>query len=186
MLELIERVMQLRHSPLHNYIVPGLTSWIVGPAPNRCDDGQRGCLRLFEMTRRQDTQITPHSHRFDFTCLVLQGKVRNTLFYDGGPASDEYVQRVVRYTGKPGDYETESEDSMPYRYGSDTKTYYAGDTYSMKTREIHSIEFESGALVLFFEGPTVADTSCMLLPWANGCVIDTSTVQPWMFRKEGT
>ena len=33
--------------------------------------GGYGKVRLFEASRRQQSGVTPHSHRFDFTCLCF-------------------------------------------------------------------------------------------------------------------
>lgn len=43
----VEMLLAMRHSPRHNYVVPGLTSWLIGqPAPT-------GTVRLFESHRKQ-------------------------------------------------------------------------------------------------------------------------------------
>lgn len=62
--------------------------------------------------------------------------------------------------------------------------YTAGETYSMSSDEVHSIYFTKGAVVLFFQGPDVADTSYILEPVANGVHVPTFRVEPWMFRQE--
>ena len=49
---------KLKHSPIHNYILPGLTSWVLKPA----GDGH-GMIRMFEASRETQEFITPHSHR---------------------------------------------------------------------------------------------------------------------------
>lgn len=53
----------------------------------------------------------------------------------------------------------------------------------MLASEVHSIHFSRGAQVLFFEGPTVADTSIILEPNVDGETIPTFRVEPWMFKR---
>jgi hypothetical protein len=53
----------------------------------------------------------------------------------------------------------------------------------MRYNEIHSIKFSKDAIVLFFEGPTVTDSSFVLEPVVEGEYIPTMTTEPWMFRR---
>jgi hypothetical protein len=62
-------------------------------------------------------------------------------------------------------------------------TYMAGDTYSMGYEEIHSIRFDRGTKVLFFEGPQVTNLSWMIEPWVNGKCVPTFRTEDWMFEK---
>lgn len=63
------------HSRVDNYAgIPGLTSWMIGTSPNG------GKIRMFHSYRDHDEFITPHSHRFDFECLVVEGEVENIFF----------------------------------------------------------------------------------------------------------
>lgn len=172
----------MRHSPVRNYVIPGLTSWLVG------QPGPKGCIRLFECERAQQEAIAPHSHRFDFHAVVLDGWVKNRIWSpvddplrDDG---DRYAEKILRYGGAPGEYEEpRSAGISPWVY-EDT-TFRAGECYGMKADEVHSIFFGKGALVLFFEGPSVAETSLMLEPYVAGYgTVPTGAVQPWMFAKE--
>lgn len=171
-------IKKMAHSPLHNYIIPGLTSWLVGPAPTK----EHGGVRLFTCSREHQEAIVPHSHRFDFQCVVLEGQVTNCIWTP--TASEEHgdVFRVadLMYEGQPGKYA--STFSSIRRYTSVPETYNQGDTYSMKHDEIHSIFFGRGAKVLFFEGPTVTHATKILEPYVDGFHIPTFEVRPWMFQ----
>ena len=169
-------VLGMTHSRIRNYIAPGLTSWLVGG---------EGCgkVRLFTSDRDTREWITPHSHRFDFTCLVLAGEVTNILF-QWEPAfsnGNRYAVGTLR-AGGLGTYEFEpGTGAEPY---SELSTVYrTGDTYSMKHDEIHTIRFSRGCAVLFFEGPEVAETSKVLEPWSDGRRVPTFVTMPWMFDR---
>jgi len=165
------------HSPVRNYVVPGVTSSLIERAP----DGT--LYRLFESSRSQQDGVTPHSHRFGFTAWVLSGRVTNRLWHltdriDG----DEFAIRHVHSTGVPGaTYTTQHAGSGFFRYADDT--YGPGDVYSMTAPEIHSIFFSRGAVVLFAERPAECDWSVALEPIVDNEVIPTLKVEPWMFRK---
>lgn len=175
----IERAIgPMRNNTLHNYIVPGLTSHLIGGAAH-------GLVRLFHAERETLEFITPHSHRFDFTCLVLNGNVANTIFSVGTVHDELWVQSEINQVcGKDGlnDY-VHKRETEPTFWRSETKQWHMGDTYSMKHTEIHSIKFSRNAKVLFFEGPQITTTSHMIEPWSNGKVIPTFRTEPWMFEK---
>lgn len=156
---------------LQNYIVPGLKSSIL----------DRGKLRMFEASRLQMQHIVPHSHRFDFAALVLQGSVVNTVFV-AGEKGYEYIEVELSYSGKFGTY-TEGSASLQKFSTSSTK-YSVGDWYGMCANEIHRIEFSPDARVLFFEGPEIRAESKILKPVVDGEVINTFTVQDWMFKEQ--
>lgn len=171
-------LLALAHSPIHNYVIPGLTSSLLGaPSP-------QGCVRLFECSREHQEAITPHSHRFDLQCIVLQGWVENKLWVETEDEhADAFAVSHIKYLGEPGAYEKR-------RYGFAAKFaiqskegYGPGDCYQMKSAEIHSIAFSRNAKVLFFEGPTLTDISVVIEPWVNGKMVPTSTTQPWMFDR---
>jgi hypothetical protein len=178
-----------RKNPLRNYIVPGLTSWLVKDRENDNDV----CIRMFEMEREFVWQVTPHSHRFDFECVVLEGQVLNTIYVDPevemakhrfyGTEPDLYRQTDLVYLGKPGQYRlgAQIQVSMCIR----TSLYEQGQTYRMDADQIHSIRFSKGTQVLFFEGPIKTNKSVYLEPIVNGQTIETMKVEPWMFLKEG-
>lgn len=168
---------KMKHSPVRNYAIPGLTSWLIG-APT-----VHGCVRLFECSREHHEPITPHSHRFDFECVVLAGSVRNILWT---PVADErrgdrYQSSRLIYRGGIGHYAIDKDGIDTYE--GTAFAYRAGDSYSMKADEIHSIYFSRGAKVLFFEGPTIADESLILEPYVDGEVVSTFKVEPWMFKR---
>lgn len=168
-----------KHSPLRNYIIPGLTSWLL------IDPDSRGCVRLFEMTREQLMGVAPHSHRFDFTCIVLRGRVINTIWrkvpFNQCIGGDKFTMTELHYLGKPGEYEA-SIVSQCERFESTSNTYEVGDMYSMKASEIHSIHFARGSLVMFFEGPSIGNATTLLDPFEGGETIPQSDVQRWMFK----
>lgn len=161
------------HSPVQNYATPGLTSWLVG--------GDRGKVRLFKADRATRHWITPHSHRFNFTCLVLQGEVENILFRQGH--GDAYCIGILRPKGGGlGGYELERSATCTH-WQEEVHNYIAGQTYSMRAEEIHSIRFSAGCEVLFLEGPQVLETSKILEPWSNGRIVPTFDIPMWMFER---
>jgi hypothetical protein len=175
---IIEAVQPMLNSRLDNYIVPGLVSELVGGEVN-------GKVRLFHTNRTATDFVTPHSHRFDFTCLVLKGIVRNTLFVEGGETGDEWcASSIDQVCGADGllNY-THTREAAPTRWTQDTHVYEAGDTYSMRFDEIHSIQFSRGTKVLFFEGPWLTRQSRMIEPWVGGRVVPTFKTESWMFQR---
>lgn len=163
----------MKRSTLANYIVPGLSSSLVGGE-------SKGCVRIFEASRSQLADITPHSHRFAFACLVLRGLVVNRVWeqaFDG----ELFQLSSLTYGGKPGEYTQEPGEPGNWWY-TETK-YRAGEWYHMTARELHSIEFSADAIVLFFEGPQETERTAILEPFSDGKVIPTFKVEPWMFEK---
>lgn len=174
--EVIDHLVSMRHSPLHNYIIPGLTSWMI------LDNGAAGKIRLFENTREQHFHITPHSHRFNFSCCVIRGHVHNTTWFSCEKGRGDMYRAIdEKYLGRPGEFEKLGEFDSPFV--SDTIEYAEGDWYSMKFHEIHSIYFSKNALVLFIEGPSLVTTSLTLEPIVDGEYLPTMETKPWMFRK---
>lgn len=166
----LEAILGMAHSKIGNYILPGLESALLGAK-----------TRLFINTRESIGQITPHNHRFDFQCLVLRGWVVNTLFVKDD-AGEEFARKRKIYTGIPGEYK-DAHLSGPAMFRLDKHKYQAGDWYGMKSDQFHTIEFSPDAVVLFIEGETVASSFDYLSPIVNGEVIDTMSVEPWMFKK---
>ena len=167
---------KMQRGMVRNYVVPGLTSWLIGAK----HDG--GCVRMFHSQREHQEPITPHSHRFDFQCLVLSGRVRNrkwTRVYD--PRADLYGASILRCNAM-GDYEKVYDHKDRYAFADEI--FSAGEWYSMRAEEIHSIYFGSQTEVLFFEGPKKTDMSVILEPYVDGCVVPTFEVRPWMFRRD--
>ena len=179
----IDRLMEMAHSPLRNYIVPGLDSWLI------MDRGDAGKIRMFHCTREQHEFITPHSHRFDFTAHVVCGEVHNTIWlpdtrdleYRDG---DIFTQSNLMYMDKPGAYAKDIETTGPYHHY--TESYKAGRWYSMKANEIHSIKFARDTRVLFFEGPMQSRLTKVLEPFVNGRTIPTMRTESWMFQRGET
>ena len=160
------------HSPIHNYIVPGLTSWLVGaPSP-------MGTVRMFDMTRHQTHFVTPHSHRYALTCYVLVGSVVNIAYMSN--VGGDYFARSRQTYKEMGQYELEHEDNVSMK--PCPVQYDAGASYSMDADEFHSIAFDRGSKVLIFEGPKVADHSFVLEPVIKGVVVPTHRTEPWMFK----
>ena len=168
---------RMAHSPIYNYAIPGLTSWLIG-APSK-----HGCVRMFQCDRMHPEAITPHSHRFDFDCLVLDGAVTNHRWVRSEipGIGDEYAESTLHYRGKPGQYDVEVGGSS--RWYTESLTYGPGECYGMAAAEVQSINFSRGARVLFFEGPTVSDTSVVLEPVCNGVRVPTFSTEPWMFKR---
>jgi hypothetical protein len=157
---------------IHNYATVGLSSHLI----------PEGAVRLFEAERETTEFITPHSHRFDFVCVVLAGSVTNTTF-ERLPLheAEDWVPRKLK--GHLGNYKL-TEPSHPAQYIRATKTYSRGAFYGMLHNEIHTIHFSKGAKVLFFEGPDVTTETTILEPVSRGKVVETFKVQPWMFSRE--
>ena len=155
-----------------NYISPGLVSHLVG------DEGNKfGRVRMFHNTREQEFFITPHTHRFDFTCVVLEGSVINRT-YALAPrhVGDRYLRSY--YFVKDG---TTSGCELENYIMTDIH-YPQGSWYTMEYKEFHSIQFSKNAKVIFFEGKPRSDTSFILQPWVNGKVIPTFSVEEWMYK----
>ena len=169
----LDMLLSMRSSGVRNYAIPGLTSSLIKT------------VRLFECSRSHEEPIVPHSHRFDFQCLVLEGTVRNRIWRRSvNGEGDVYAATELLYSGEgPGCYTGRGECSTS-RYTRVDFIHGPGDWYSMKHHEVHSIFFERGTKVLFFEGPTVADRSLILEPYVDDQVIPTFEVKPWMFKKE--
>jgi hypothetical protein len=168
-------ILSMCNTGLGNYVIPGLESHLIGGS-------NRGIVRLFHCTRNHQEQITPHSHRFDFSALVLRGQVTNHLWGEikGG---DDYTKTEITYSGKPGNYENEHFVKVSKMGVIQTYTYDANEWYGMKADEIHTIQFSRDALVLFFEGPEVAKSSVILQPNVKGKTVNTFRTQDWMFQK---
>lgn len=173
----LDLILSMRNGGLANYAIPGLDSHLIGGKG-------AGMVRLFQCSRQHQEQITPHSHRFDFSALVLRGCVRNILWGESeAPGEgDEFLVSTMIYGGKPGEYATGTQKVKSMAI-SDCHFHQVGDWYHMKAHEIHSIEFSRDAAVLFFEGPQVSETSVILEPHINGETTHTFEVKPWMFRK---
>lgn len=169
-------IRSMRNGTIQNYATPGLNSSLIG------GEGS-GKVRLFESSRDQQQEITPHSHRFDFQCLVLCGTVINRLWVEGRTEEGDFFQEtLLNYGGTPGHYERKA--IGPGWYERFDTQYSRGQVYSMRAEQIHSILFSRGAAVLFFEGPPRLDSSVILEPIVNDIIIPTFKVEEWMFQKD--
>jgi hypothetical protein len=181
--DLAEIVKTMTSSTIKHYATPGLTSLLVGADP------AHGRVRLFCSDRDTREWITPHSHRFDFACLVLEGEVENILFLPVVNPSlyaktNTYARGRLRApAGGLGDY-TVTRGTEPEHFAEMVTKYRVGDVYSMTADEIHSIRFSRGAQVLFFEGPPRFVDSDFLEPYSNGAVVPTFVSAPWMFTRD--
>lgn len=173
----LDIVMKMAHSPVKNYAIPGLTSWLISETDS-------GTIRMFHMERDHIECIVPHSHRFDFHCIVLEGEVENIIYNRCAEdeIGDEYSRLKSTYLGEFGQYENTRRSNRMY---SMVRTIYrTGDQYSMFHYEVHSIRFKKGTKVLFFEGPMKTNSSIVLEPIVDGEIIHNFKVEPWMFKKQ--
>lgn len=175
---LIKHLNEMKNNTIKNYVLAGLDSSLIGGEHS-------GSVRLFEKDLNQLDNVTPHSHRFHFSCLVLCGVVENIIWtVSNEKSNDAFEKRKITYAGEPGEYTITKKVEIK-RYKPDSTLYGAGEVYSMTAREIHSINFSKGAKVLFFEGPQISNNSFILEPVRrDGSVVRTFQKQPYMFIKE--
>lgn len=174
--EFINHIEGMLHSPVRNYIIPGLTSWLLG-------DGEQGRVRAFSCEREHHESIVPHSHRYDFQCLVLRGNVHNIEWIKSdSDHADSYKISMQQYHQEIGGYTIESIEKTS-NFISLTSMYFAGQSYGMPHHAIHSIRFSKDSLVLFFEGKTKKNFSYFLEPYVNGKAVPTAQVRDWMFDR---
>lgn len=167
---LTELLQGMEHSKLHNYIIPGLTSSMIG-------GGKHGKIRLFTASREQHNGTTPHSHRFDLMSFVLRGTANNAIWRED-ISGDQYAASTLIYNGRPGQYRRVK--GKPYRWAYEKTRHNAGEMYFMTHDQIHSITFSNDAIVLIFEGPEVTSRTTILEPFTERGILPM-TVQPWMF-----
>lgn len=171
---LINIVENMKTSRVSNYVIAGLDSYLVGK--------DKGNVRLFKNSRNHQDQITPHNHRFDFSCVVLQGTVTNHVWEECTSEEGDLFQITkLKYAGEIGTHTTHPEGTGYYKRVSEV--HRTGEIYSMKAEEIHSITFSRGAIVLFFEDVQHTDESIVLEPIVDGEVIPTYEKKEYMFKK---
>ena len=168
----INLIRSMRRSTLTNYIVPGLTSSLLTD----------GVVRLFEASREQHNDIVPHSHRFNFACFVMRGRVINRIWKLDGKG-DTYQSSTLTYNGGPGKYGIARGECAGW--GHQDSQYNEGQWYTMTADQIHSITFSPDAIVLFFEGPMISAVTTIIEPVVAGERVDTFKVEPWMFKPTG-
>lgn len=174
-IELYRAIEPLINAPVKNYVIPGLTSSLVG-------GNGYGQVRLFNNEREHEEPICPHSHRFSFACVVLAGSVRNRIWTKQECGTgDEYESLELIKTGQFGAYEQALGERAFWDF-KETK-YSQGELYSMTSDEVHSIYFSRGAKVLFFEGPETNKTSIVLQPVVDDKTVSTFSVADWMFER---
>lgn len=172
---LIDQLMSVARNKIANYVIPGLNSYLIA------DNGDKGKIRLFHSTRNHFESITPHSHRFDLSCIVIEGEVTNIL-WDESSTGDEYALNEQTYNGDTGKYKSHKTIEIT-RFSHKARRYKEGEIYSMRNNEIHSIYFKRDTRVLFFEGASVSNKSLFIEPIVDGVMIPSMKVEPWMFTK---
>jgi hypothetical protein len=161
-------------SRLANYVLPGLDSTLLS----------QGRFRLFTSSRYTEEFITPHSHRYDFACLVLRGKVTNTIYR---PRSNEisdaqlWARSQVLFRVEAGQHVYTVQDPINVLYSAECKVYGAGEVYSQLSADIHSIRFSKDAVVLFLEAPERTGITHILEPVHGGKRVPTFKTEDWMF-----
>jgi hypothetical protein len=182
--DLMHVLPSMLHNGLENYIVPGLRSFLVGDGT-----AAKGKVRLFTASREATDFITPHSHRFDLTILVLAGKVENSIYrrarVDQLRESDHWAtSTITQVCGTDGLNKYEhTRDIAPERWVKSTRAYGPGETIYMPYDLIHSIVYHRDSSALLFEGPELTKVSTMLEPWVNGKLVPTFKTEGWMFEK---
>lgn len=169
----------MKSDTLVDYAVPGLESSLL----------KNGLFRLFESDRDIEELIQPHSHRFDFMCIVLSGTVENTWYLEAPynprivDSVNQWSRRELKRCNKDGfdGYQLSKEYEIK-GYRTRKVTYSTGQVYGMTYNQIHSIKFSRGAKVLFIEGPQVSDTSFVLQPVSNGVEIPNFYTAKWIFQ----
>ena len=86
MKEILDVLNQMRTKKIRNYVIPGLTSTLI----------EGGVIRLFENSRAHQERITPHSHRFDHSGIVLSGSVFHKMWYKD-PNGDDFTYEWKEY-----------------------------------------------------------------------------------------
>jgi hypothetical protein len=166
----------MAHSPIYNYIVPGLTSYMIQ------DFADGGKIRLFHASRDQQEFVIPHNHRFDLTSIVIKGEVENTIWEETQEGRQDLFQMCrLYYNGSPGVYSLEKyHPIMPFK--PVTNVYTPGQFYNMEADTIHSIKFKKDTWLLIIQGPELRSDSTILQPYVNGEMIQTFKVEDWMFQ----
>ncbi len=173
MQKILNIIEQMKSSKVANYVIAGLDSYLL----------ENGNVRIFENSRNHQDQITPHSHRFNFTCLVLRGQVTNKIWTECKEENgDLFQESLITYQGEIGSHKKEVAGHLWYQVNE--YIYNVGQTYSMTHDQMHSIDFSKYAVVLFFEGPSISNTSLIIEPIVDNRVIRTFENKDYMFIKE--
>lgn len=167
---------EIKSDKVSNYVIAGLDSYLLG----------KGKVRLFKNSRNHQDSITPHSHRYSVTSIVLQGHVENHIWEacnkHNKQCGDLFQKSVIKPKAEAFSGFTKEEAGRDF-YTKVTKIYSAGEVYFMDANTIHSINFSKGAIVLIIEGREVAESSVVLEPVVNGEVIKTLENKDYMFKQ---
>lgn len=167
-------LMGVAHSPVCNYVIPGLTSWLIGEH----EDGVT--LRMFTASRHPREPIAPHSHRYDFRARVLTGSVEHTLWVPGDNLHGDEFEVLHQSTPKTiGDFDCTRGERGYWK--PCTYPYDVNRIYQLLAEEVHSIQFDKGTIVLLEEQPDRTN-SFMLNPVVAGNTLYIGDTQPWMFK----
>lgn len=172
----LQIIMDMKNSSIYNYILPGFTSSLIG--------GEKfGKVRLFTASRHQHEFITPHTHRFDFACYILQGFVENKIWAETDKENgDLFESSLLIKKSNFGEYNL-TRNKREYWFFTN-RTFQQGDWYFLDYDIYHSISFSQDAIILFFEGPQKADSSYILEPVVDNVKIPTFKVEDWMFQND--
>src|SRR5262245_48239263 len=102
------------------------------------------------MERQPEVTITPHDHRYGFQCYVLEGRVQNTMYH----VTPCEFSASARWARLGYDRHTRKLYGEPQLMAGHmvTTEFNAGQWYSMRAKDFHSIAFSQGTRVLFVEG----------------------------------
>lgn len=161
-----------KHSPVKNYVIPGLTNYLVGTNHKQ---------RLFYCSRNHQEVITPHNHRYSLQCKVLKGSVVNRSWFESGDEGDEYAIFESEYNNEIGNYSTQEKGKSYFKFRD--LLHQEGDSYFIHENSIHSIWFSKDTAVLVEEGKTIRNTNVYIEPVVDGVIIPTIEIKSWMFTK---
>lgn len=161
---------------LNNYVIPGLRSEAY---VEELDTG--AMIRTFEMLRDQEYFVTPHDHRYDFQCMVLEGKVVNTVYKLFECSELSATHAILPYD--PALRVLDHEKAKLVRAESERRTYVNTDWYIMGHEEFHSIQFDKGTRILFLQEADKKTQSNCLLPYVDGKILDTFIWRDWMMTE---
>lgn len=173
MKDLVAVVDKMKSHRISNYVIAGLDSYLLGE--------ERGMVRLFENSRDHQDSITPHSHRFNFTCLVIAGRVTNRIWEECNEEEGDFFESSrLDYSGEVGSHIKTPEGRGWWK--CEDHYYGTGETYSMDADQVHSIKFSRGAKVIFFQEEDMLKSSLIIEPVVNGEVVQTYKKLDYMFK----
>ena len=170
----------VRYNPIDNYILPGLTSYVLGRLGVDGPDHEAPMVRAFVSSRNTPEFVAPHSHVRDLFCHVIAGSVINTNYHEErtarGESWDTYVQT--------GDFVSGYKHGFAGKrtFVSVSTVYEAGASYYLLADVIHSIRFSRGAVVLIMEGKKKRQSVTVLQPPG----VQNFEAADWMFKSNAT